>query len=163
MTDLVSEQAALGAITDIALALRLQPLDHTDLARGALFAGYASGVAGFAVHHAVCQTIVRMTGSPHARTNAVMLPHFVRMMERRAPGAIADVSTAIGVESDPPAAAGAISELSAQSGVTRLSELGVKSSAIDGIVAASLAHPAIGNMPDPPDAAELRAVLEGAL
>ena len=104
-----------------------------------------------------------MTGSPHARTNAVMLPHFVRMMERRAPGAIADVSTAIGVESDPPAAAQAISELSAQTGVTRLSELGVQPSAIDEIVAASLAHPAIGNTPDPPDAAELRAVLEGAL
>ena len=163
MADPVSEQAALGAIADIALGLRLQPPDRTDLSRGALFAGYASGVAGFAVHHAVCQTIVRLTGSPHARTNAVMLPHFVRMMEGRVPGAIADVSTAIGVESDPPAAADAISELSAQTGVTRLSELGVQPSAIDDIVAASLAHPAIGNTPDPPDAAELRALLQAAL
>ena len=45
-----------------------------------------SGSAGFAVHHAVCQTIVRVAGTPHAQTNAVMLPHFVRMMEARAPG-----------------------------------------------------------------------------
>ncbi len=163
MADPVSEQAALGAIEEIALALRNQPVDRTGISRGALFAGYASGVAGFAVHHAVCQTIVRLAGSPHARTNAVMLPHFMRMMERREPGAITDVSTAIGVESDPPAAAQAISELSAQTGVTRLSELGVQPSAIDDIVAASLAHPAIGNTPDPPNATELRAVLEAAL
>ena len=31
MTDVVAEQAALGAITDIALALRLEPLERTDL------------------------------------------------------------------------------------------------------------------------------------
>jgi alcohol dehydrogenase class IV len=158
-----SEQAALGAIADINFALRQDPVERTELARGALLAGYASGIAGFAVHHVVCQTIVRLTGSPHARTNAVMLPHFVRMMESRAPGAIADVSTALGVEPDPPAAADAIAELTAKTGVTRLSQLGVKPEQLDAVVEAALAHPAIGNTPQPPDAAELRAVLERAL
>ena len=44
--------------------------------------------AGFAVHHAVCQTIVRVAGTPHAQTNAVMLPHSARLMAGRAPAAL---------------------------------------------------------------------------
>ena len=70
--------------------------DRPTLALGALLAGYASGVAGFAVHHAVCQTIVRVCGTPHAQTNAVMLPHFVRMMERERPTRSTRLGDALG-------------------------------------------------------------------
>ena len=48
-------------------------------------------LAGFAVHHIVCQTIVRVCGTPHAQTNAVMLPHFVRMMDATRPQPMARV------------------------------------------------------------------------
>ena len=41
---------------------------------------------GPGVHHALCQTIVRVLGTPHAPTNAVMLPHSLRFMAGRAPG-----------------------------------------------------------------------------
>ena len=80
----VARMAALRAAELIAAGLAEEELDQPSLALGALLAGYASGLAGFAVHHAVCQTIVRMCGSPHAQTNAIMLPHFVRIMELRA-------------------------------------------------------------------------------
>ena len=48
--------------------------------------GYAVGCAGFAVHHAVCQTTVRVLGTPHAQTNAVMLPHSAAFVARARPG-----------------------------------------------------------------------------
>jgi alcohol dehydrogenase class IV len=135
-------------------ACRLLAGEGRELALGAILAGYASGSAGFAVHHAVCQTIVRTTGSPHAQTNAVMLPHFVRLMEPRAPDAIRRVRDALG-ERD-------LAQLAGRAGVTRLSELGIEPSALDGVAEAALGHPALANTPDPPGAEELRAVLEAA-
>jgi maleylacetate reductase len=130
--------------------------DQAMLARGALLAGYASGLAGFAVHHAVCQTIVRIAGTPHAQTNAVMLPHFVRMMEPRVPEEIAALAAALG---RPGAAADRVGELAARAGVTRLGQLGVEQRALEEIVNEALGHPALANTPDPPDGAELLEVL----
>ena len=148
-------------VSDLA-ALRAASLlggENTDLALGAVLAGYASGAAGFAVHHAVCQTIVRTAGTPHAQTNAVMLPHFVRMMQGRAPEKMDRLAEALGVSD----AAERVAELAARAGVTRLSDLGVDGAALDEIVAASLQHPAVQNTPDPPGEAELREVLGQAL
>jgi alcohol dehydrogenase class IV len=146
----VADMAALRAARLIA--------DGEELALGALLAGYASGVAGFAVHHAVCQTIVRTAGTPHGPTNAVMAPHFVRMMESRAPDAIGRLAAALGAER----AADRVAELAARAGVTRLRELGVEEAALPGIAAAALAHPALGNTPGPPGEAELVATLAAA-
>ena len=62
---------------------------------------------GFAVHHATCQTIVRTAGTPHAETNAVMLPHFAGLMaERGARRSSARLARALGaLGGDPQAAA----------------------------------------------------------
>jgi maleylacetate reductase len=169
MANPVATDAACRGAAFISLALRTDSeielrTDPSTLALGALLAGYASGSAGFAVHHAVCQTIVRTAGTPHAYTNAVMLPHFVRMMVPRAPAEIRLLGAATGASVD-----GAdrvpdhIAELAARAEVKRLSELGVERAALDEVVEAALAHPALGNTPDPPDREELRAVLEGAL
>ena len=144
----VSDEAAL-------LACRLLPGEGQALALGAILAGYASGVAGFAVHHAVCQTIVRIAGTPHAPTNAVMLPHFVRFMAPRAPDAIARVNEALGDRD--------IADLAARAWVTRLSEIGFEPALLDDVVDAAMAHPALGNTPDPPNRAELLQILERAL
>jgi maleylacetate reductase len=144
----VSDGAALAACT-------LLSGEGEQLALGATLAGYASGVAGFAVHHAVCQTIVRVAGTPHAETNAVMLPHFVRMMEARAPTAIAGVREALNGRD--------VAELAARAGVTRLSELGIEPGSLDDLADAATQHPAIANTPDPPGRDELREVLEHAL
>jgi alcohol dehydrogenase class IV len=144
----VADMAALEAC-------RLLASDGPDLALGAILAGYASGSAGIAVHHAVCQTLVRVAGTPHAQTNAVMLPHSVRLMEPRTPDAIGRVAEALG-DTD-------VGMLAARAGVTRLAELGVEDSQVEDVVVAALQHPAIGNTPDPPGEVELRELLEQAL
>jgi maleylacetate reductase len=154
----VAEDAALRAVTQIALGLTI---GTSTLALGSLLAGYASGSAGFAVHHAVCQTIVRTLGTPHAQTNAVMLPHFVRMMETRAPRQMELVAAALGNKGVSPS--DTIAALSTQAEVTRLSELGVERPALGDVVESSLQHPALANTPDPPGAEELEEVLERAL
>ena len=41
--------------------------DRESLALGAVLAGYASGSTGIAVHHAICQTLVREAGTPARR------------------------------------------------------------------------------------------------
>ena len=154
----VAEDAALRAVTHIALGLTI---GTRTLALGAVLAGYASGSAGFAVHHAVCQTIVRILETPHAPTNAVMLPHFVRMMGPRVPSQMELVAAALGNTGVPPA--DTVAALAAQAEVTRLAELGVDRAAIGGVVEAALQHPALSNTPDPPGAEELTEVLERAL
>ena len=67
-----------------------------DVALGAFLCGWASGMTGFAVHHATCQVLVRIAGTPHAQTNAVMLPHFAGLMAGRAPGVIGEFARALG-------------------------------------------------------------------
>jgi maleylacetate reductase len=161
-TNDVVQEAALGSAGLIAAGLDPSEPERTELALGALLAGYASGVAGFAIHHAVCQTIVRELSTPHAQTNAVMLPHFVRFMEARAPEAIARVGEAMSA-GETAAATKRVVELAARAGVTRLGELGVQRTDLDRVVGAALQHPALGNTPDPPDGDELLAVLERAL
>jgi maleylacetate reductase len=156
-----SDEAALRAALLIAHAFESEEPVRHELALGALLAGYASGIAGIAVHHAVCQTIVRTAHSPHAQTNAVMLAHFVEMMERRAPEAIESLAVALG-DTDRAGAAERVRDLAARAGVTRLGELGVERSAIPAIVAQALQHPALANTPDPPGAEELTEVLEAA-
>jgi alcohol dehydrogenase class IV len=160
----LAELAALKAAALIADAL---PRDHEargELALAALLAGYASGSAGLALHHAVCQTIVRVAGSPHAQTNAVMLPHFAALMASRAPAAMGALADALGdATAVPDAAAPAIARLAARSGHMRLSTLGVEEEQLAAVVEAVLQHPGLGNTPDPPDADELLALLERAL
>jgi len=138
--------------------------DRGAVALGALMAGHASGETGIAVHHAVCQTIVRTAGAPHAETNAVMLPHFARAMAGRAPAALAAFAGALGdPQRDPDAAAGLAARLAARSGHTRLSTLGVEESQLPEIAAAAAQHPLMANTPDPPDESELLDLLRAAL
>ena len=87
----VGDAAALRASACSPRASTADPPDRDAAALGALLAGYASGAAGFAVHHAVCQMLVRLAGTPHAETNAVMLPHSARLMAGRAPAALGRV------------------------------------------------------------------------
>lgn len=128
-----------------------QPI-RPSLALGSILAGYAVGSAGFAVHHAVCQTTVRRLRTPHAETNAVMLPHTVGFVARRAPTAVG------GVDVD------ALPGLAARAGFTRLGELGVSEDDLPDLAEAITGHPAIGNTPGgKPDVGELAALLRAAL
>jgi alcohol dehydrogenase class IV len=160
----VAEAAALRAAELIARGVPRDPPEQEPVALGALLAGYASGAAGFAVHHAVCQTIVRRAGSPHAETNAVVLPHFARLMAPRAPAALGIFARALGDPAgDAEAAAGRVAKLAARCGHTRLSTLGVDEAQLEPIPSAVMDHPALANTPEPPDEEELRGVLRAAL
>jgi alcohol dehydrogenase class IV len=134
------------------------------VALGALLCGWASGMTGFAVHHATCQLIVRTAGSPHAQTNAVMLPHFAGMMSGRLPTVMGELARALGDPGgDPEEAARYVAELSARSGHTRLATLGVEEQHLPRVAAAVMLHPALGNTPEPPDEDELLELLRAAL
>jgi alcohol dehydrogenase class IV len=150
-TPLANPVASMAALRAASL---LATDDRESLALGALLAGYASGSTGIAMHHAICQTIVRMAGTPHAETNAVMLPHSARLMEARAPEALAEFRAALGTD---------LAALAARSGHTRLGSLGVEEQQLTGVAEAAAEHPLLGNTPDPPGAAELLATLREAL
>jgi maleylacetate reductase len=160
----VSELAALRAASLIAGALPATEPEREDLALGAILAGYAVGATGLAVHHAVCQTIVRVAGTPHAETNAVMLPHLARLMAGRAPRELGLLAAALGDSGgDPVAAAGLLSKLAARSGHTRLSTLGVTEEQLPQVAEAVQGHRGLESTPQPPERDELLELLRTAL
>jgi alcohol dehydrogenase class IV len=159
-----AELAALEAASLIARALPAADPERAELALAAVLAGYAVGSTGLAVHHAVCQTIVRVAGAPHAETNAVMLPHFARLMADRAPAQLGRLAKALGDPAgDPATAAGLIAELAARAGHTRLSTLGITEEQLPQIVDAVQGHRGLEATPDPPTREELLELLRSAL
>lgn len=138
---------------------------HRDrLALGALLAGWAVGSTGYAFIHVLCQTTVRVAGTPHAPTYAVMLPHGLRLLEPRMPDLLTRVAEALGAgEPAPKLAAARAAHLGAQARVTRLSALGVEEGQIDEIADQAAARAEVRNMADPPERDELAELLRGAL
>ena len=165
MANPVSEIAALrGAAL---LARGLEAASEADarhaLSLGAVLAGYAVGSAGFALHHVVGQTLVRVTGVPHARAYAVLLPHTLRAMVARAPRELAELSAALGAERRAEAAPERVAQLAARAGATHLTDIGMDPDASRAVVEAILTRPDLGNTPDPPGEDELRGLVEAAL
>ncbi len=160
----VTDMAALRAAGLLSGGLSAEAPARNDLALGGVLAGYASGATGIAVHHAVCQTIVRTAGSPHAETNAVMLPHSARLMAERAAGPMGELARALGSgDGDPDAVAERIAPLAARCGHSRLSTLGVTEAHVAQIASAVADHPLLANTPRAPNQSELQALLENAL
>jgi maleylacetate reductase len=97
----VSEMSALRGAELIALSLDQEPEQRnpSSLALGSLLCGYAIDSGMFGIHHVVCQTLVRVCGSPHAETNAAILPRALVLLVARAPDRLADLAAAI--ETDP--------------------------------------------------------------
>jgi alcohol dehydrogenase class IV len=156
----VASMAALRGANLIASGLKGEgepsSAERDDIALGALLAGYASGQTGYAVHHVVCQTIVRLGGTPHAETNATMLPHTLRLMRGRAADEIARVDDALG-------GADVAETLASRAGVSGLRALGFDPGLVDDVVVAVMPRPELANTPDPPGEDEVRAFVEGAL
>jgi alcohol dehydrogenase class IV len=96
----VSRMTALRGAELIATALDQgrAERDRGALALGAILSGYAIDSGMFAIHHVVCQTLVRVCGSPHAETNAAILPRAMAFMVTRAPEQIAALSDSLGTE-----------------------------------------------------------------
>ncbi|MDX6595422.1 MAG: maleylacetate reductase [Solirubrobacterales bacterium] len=97
----VSEMMALRGAELIAGSLDRprEERDPAQLALGSLLCGYAIDSAMFGLHHVVCQTLVRVCGSPHAETNAAILPRALALLVARAPDRLADLAAVI--ETDP--------------------------------------------------------------
>ncbi len=160
----VANMAALRGAGLLAQGIEQEPPDREALSLGAILAGYASGITGFGVHHAVCQTIVRVAGTPHAQTNAVMLPHFVELMTPRAPDAIGKLAVAIGASQQAKTAADRTTRLANLAGVTSLSEIGFDREKLPLVLEAAMARGDLfANTPNPPTEQELKQVLEEAL
>jgi alcohol dehydrogenase class IV len=156
----VASLAALRGAELIATALDQRPgeRDRTGLALGALLCAYALGETGFALHHIVCQTLVRMLGTPHAETNATMLPRTMDMMRPRAPEEIGALAGAVGAEPDD--IRRRIESLGG--GPHRLRDLGASPDRLESARNAILQREELSNTPDPPGPEELGRLLEDA-
>ena len=132
--------------------------DRGSLALGALLSAYALDATGYALHHVVCQTLVRILGTPHAETNATMLPRTMETMAARAPDEIDALARALGVE--PGDIRGRIESLGG--GSRRLRDLGGNPERLEAARNAILDRAELANTPDPPGPEELRRLLEDA-
>jgi alcohol dehydrogenase class IV len=154
----VGTLAALRGAELIASALDQPPgdRDRGGAALGSILCAYALDSTGFALHHVVCQTLVRMVGTPHADTNATMLPRTMDAMRGRAPEEIASLAHALGVEPDE--IRSRIESLGG--GPRRLGDVGGNPDRVEAACQAMLERPELANTPDPPGLAELRRLVE---
>ena len=164
LTNPGAQLCGLQAIEFLAAGLGEAEPNRPRLALGGLLAGWASGSAGYAFVHVLCQTTVRVAGTPHAQTYAVMLPHGLRLLEPRLPDLLTRVAAALGAKDPvPELAAARAAHLAAQAHVVRLSSLGVSEQHLPEIVAQASERVELRNTPDAPDEEELEALLRAAL
>jgi alcohol dehydrogenase class IV len=164
----VSRMTALRGAELIAAALDQAPetRDRAGLAVGSLLCGYAIDSGLFAIHHVICQTLVRVCGSTHAQTNAAILPRAMGFMAPRAPEEIADLAAAIGVDpadaiaAEPAAVEQRILELGGDP--EGLGAAGADRSKLGLALDAILERPELGFAPKPPDRAELERLIDAA-
>jgi alcohol dehydrogenase class IV len=160
MANPVAEMAALRGAALIASALDRDggERDRGALALGAILCGYAVGSAGYAVHHVLGQSVVRVCGIPHAETYAALLPRTMDAMRDRAPAAIEALAEALAAEPE------RISERleALGGGPRRLGELGADPGRRAEVVEVAAKRPELANTPDAPGPDELAAILESA-
>ena len=156
----VSTMTALRGAELIATSLdQPRPMrDRGSLALGAVLCGYAIDSGMFALHHVICQTLVRVCGSPHAETNAGILPRAMAFMAPRAPRAIGSLASALGTE--PASIEARILELGGAP--PGLGAVGARRESLEQALDAILARPELGFAPSPPSREELRTLVESA-
>jgi alcohol dehydrogenase class IV len=155
----VSEMTALRGAALIAASLdqEREGRDRAGLALGSLLCAYAIDSAGIGLHHLVCQTLVRVCDTPHAETNAAILPRALDYLAERAPEPYEWLAVALGTDLDH------LSRRVEELGRPRpLGELGGDASRIDGAIEAMLKRPELGHVPGRPDEAELRDLVQRA-
>jgi alcohol dehydrogenase class IV len=143
----VSGLAALRGSELIAAALDQDRSDRdpAPLALGSILCGYAIDSGMFGLHHVICQTLVRVCGSPHAETNAAILPRAMALLASRAPTPIAAFAERIGTD-----LAGLAPRILALAGnPPGLSAAGADSSKLDEAIEAMLHRPELAFVPGP--------------
>ncbi len=156
----ISHLAALRGAELIAASLDQDrgERDRAALAQGSILCGYAIDSAAFALHHVICQTLVRICGSPHAETNAAVLPRTMAFMAPRAPDEIAMLSEALGVQ--PGDLEPRIHELGGNP--PGLAEIGADRSKLDEAIDSMLARPELAFASGPPSREDLEQLIETA-
>jgi len=149
-TPFANPVAELTALRGAALIVAALDRDRADrdpapLALGSLLCGYAIDSARFGLHHVVCQTLVRVCGSPHAETNAAILPRALALLAERAPEPMAALAGALGTVPD-----GLEARAERLGGdPPGLGALGADRARLDEALAAMLARPELGFVPGP--------------
>jgi maleylacetate reductase len=160
LADSGSREAALCGADLIAGSLDEPPeeRDRSALALGAILCAIAVDRAGFALHHVLGQSAVRVLGIPHAETYAALLPHTMEAMRERAPEQVAALAKALNTEPD------RIGERIAElAGHRRLGELGAGRAHLDEVLDTAMARPELARMtPGDVDRADLTAILDAA-
>jgi len=124
------------------VALRgVQLVAGGDRALGALLCAYAVDSAGYAVHHVLSQTTVRVAGTGHAQTNAAVLPATITVMLERAPAAMSDLATALGVSTGD-----LVERVDGLGGHVRI---GIDTPAREAVADAALRRPELADTPGP--------------
>lgn len=156
----VSQMTALCGAELLAAALDEPREERTRaaLAQGSLLCAYAIDSALFALHHVICQTLVRVCGSPHAETNAAILPRAMAFMVPRVPDQLSSLAEAIGT--DPDQIEPRILQLGGNP--AGLGELGADQSKLDQALDSMLVRPELAFTPEPPTRADLERLIESA-
>ena len=161
LADGLSRDSALRGAAMIASALDAgrDGRDASELAMGSLLSANALDLAGLALHHVLSQTAVRVLGTPHAGTNAALLPVTMEEMAGRAPEQIDALAEALGTERG--SIRGRIEELGG--GRRGLGELGADRADLGKAVEGSMARPDLNGMtPGEVTAADVERLFEAA-
>lgn len=162
IADGISHGLSLAGAELIAGSLDTEPAERSaaDLAEGAILSGLAVDRGGLALHHVLSQTTVRICGTPHAQTNAALLPQTMDELRRRAPRWMDAFALALG--GSPEGLAGRIRELAGQP--RGLTAFGARPENVEDVVEAAMTRPELQQMtPGAITAADLRRILETSL
>jgi alcohol dehydrogenase class IV len=156
----VSQLTALRGTELIAGSLDQEPdeRDPAALAQGSILCGYAIDSGSFGMHHVICQTLVRICGTPHAETNAAILPRVMAFMVPRAPDRLAPLAEALGT--DPAGIEARILGLGGDP--AGLGELGADRGKLDQALDSMLMRPELAFTPEPPTRDDLEQLIESA-
>jgi alcohol dehydrogenase class IV len=156
----VSTMAALRGAELIAAALDEDRAERNRaaLAQGSLLSAYAIDSAAFGIHHVICQTLVRICGTPHAETNAAILPRALAFIAPRAPDSLAALSEAL--VTDPADIEARVLQLGGNP--PGLGDLGGDHSKLGQALEAMLMRPELAFTPEPPTRDELEQLIESA-
>jgi alcohol dehydrogenase class IV len=128
------------------------------LAQGSLLCAYAIDSALFGIHHVICQTLVRICGTPHAETNAAILPRALTFMVPRVPDNLSSLSEALAT--DPQDIEARVLRLGGNP--PGLGDLGTDRSKFDQALEAMLLRPELAFTPEPPSRDELEELIDRA-
>jgi alcohol dehydrogenase class IV len=156
----VSQMSTLRGAELIAVALDQDRAerDRASLAQGSLLCAYAIDSAAFGMHHVICQTLVRICGTPHAETNATILPHVLSFMLPRAPDGLEPLAAALGT--DPDGIESRTRELAGDP--AGLGSLGGDHSKLNQALDSMLMRPELAFTPEPPTRHDLAQLVEAA-